>query len=224
MERVMKRTVKAGAALLLAAAVAGGIGVAPAAAQQPNLAGPLRLAYVNSQIILANTPGRAEAESTLAREMAGARGEVERLRAQFDTAVATYNRTQVAMTPAARQTREGELRAMEQRMRDRAAELQQEMERRENELSAPIMQRVQEVINGIRAELNLSMVFDAANGGLLTADRSLDITGLVIQRLRAGQPPPATPPAAAPADSARPPQTPADTTRRPATPLRGRRP
>lgn len=213
MERFVKRTSLV-AALLVA------LGAGTASAQLPTT--PVRLAYVNSQIILANTPGRAEAESTLAREMAGARIEVERLRAQLDSAVATYNRTQVAMTPAARQTRETELRGMDQRMRERADELQQAMQQRENELSAPIMQRVTAVIEGIRAELNISVILDAANGAMVAADRALDISPLVIQRLRANAGV-TTPPPAPAADTARP--AAADTTRRPAAPpLRGRRP
>lgn len=205
------------AALVLAAAVS-----VPAAAQQPALSGPVRVAFVNSQVILANTPGRAEAESAFAREMAGARTEVERMRAQLDSAVATYNRTQVAMTPAARQTRETELRGMDTRLRERAAELDQAMQQREQELSAPLMRRVNDVIAGLRAELNLSLIFDAGQGGnIVAADPELDLTPVVIQRLRAAGPA-APAPAPAAADSARP--APADTTRRPAAPLRGRRP
>ena len=50
------------------------------------------------------------------------------------------------------------------------------------------------IIEGIRAEFNYSMIFDASaqGGGLITADRSLDISQLVIQRLQAagGAPPP----------------------------------
>jgi outer membrane protein len=216
MERVMKRV--SWAAVVLTALAA-----APAAAQQPNLSGPLRLAYINSRMILANTPGRVEAESAFAREMAGARVEVERMRAQLDSAVATYNRTQVAMTPAARQTREGELRQMDQRLRERASELDQSMQQREQELSAPLMLRINAVIEGIRAEMNISMIFDAASESraLITADPALDLTPLVIQRLRAAGPPPA----GADSTQAAPRPAPADTTRRPVTPpLRGRRP
>ena len=209
-----------------AAVVLSALAVVPAAAQQPSLGGPLRLAYINSQMILANTPGRADAESAFAREMVGARTEVERMRAQLDSAVATYNRTQVAMTPAARQTREGELRQMDQRLRERASELDQSMQQREQELSAPLMRRINAVIEGIRAEMNISMIFDATaqGGGLVTADPALDLTPVVIQRLRAaGLPAPGADSTAAPRPT--PAATPADTTRRPVTPpLRGRRP
>lgn len=178
----MARLMRAAAGLVLVAALS-----TPALAQQPG-AQPLRLAYINSQLILANTPGRAAAESAFAREMQGFRGEVQRLQQQLDSAVAEYQRTSVVMTPQARQQREAELRQLEQRTRQRAQELDQQAQRREQELTAPIMQRINAVIEGIRAEFNYSFIFDVAGdgGGIITADRSLDISGLVIQRLQAG--------------------------------------
>jgi len=172
------------AGLLLAA-------LAPAAsAQQP--ASPPRLAWINSQAVLAATPGRAAAESLFAREMAGYRAEIQRLSEQVDSAVGEYNRTQVALTPAARQQREEQIRQLQQRSQARAQELQQIAEQRENELTRPIMDRVNAVIEGVRAEFNYAFVFDVAAGNvIITADRSLDITQLVIQRLQAAGPAPA---------------------------------
>lgn len=200
-----------------------GLAAAPAAQRTPTpqQGQALRLAYINSQYILANTPGRAAAESTFSAEMQGLRSEAQRMQQQLDSAIAEYNRTSLVMSAAAKQQRETELRQMEQRIRQRAAELEQHASQREQELTAPIMRRVNAVIEGVRAEFNYAMVFDAAapSGTLVTADRSLDISALVIQRLQAGAadaqgvPPP--PPIRPAADSAARPQQ---------TPLRPRRP
>lgn len=206
----MARPLRAALALVMAAAFA-----TPAVAQQPGANQPLRIAYINSAVILANTPGRAAAESLFAREMVTARAEVQRLQQQLDSGVAEYRRTQVVMTPQARTAREAELGQMEQRTRQRAQDLEQQMQAREQELTAPIMQRVTAVIEGIRAEFNYSLIFDVAAQGqpIITADRTLDISPLVIQRLQAAgevpAPAAATPPAAARPDSAaaRPPAT-----------------
>ncbi len=198
----MARLSRAAAGLVLAAALG-----TPALAQQPGSNQPLRLAYINSAAILANTPGRAQAESLFAREMVGFRAEIQRLQQLLDSAQAEFTRTSVVMTPQARQTRLTEIQQMEQRTRQRAEELNQQAQAREQELTAPIMQRVTAVIEGIRAEFNYSFVFDVAAQGspIITADRSLDISALVIQRLQAagGAPPPAgaTP---APGDTSRP--------------------
>jgi outer membrane protein len=210
MEQTMVRVLRAAPAILLALGLASG-----AAAQQPGTtpSEPLKFAWLNSQTILAATPGRASAESLFAREMAGARVEVQRLQSQLDTAVAEYQRAGVTMTPAAKAQREDQLRQMEARNRQRAHDLDQQMQAREQELTAPIMQRVNGVIEGVRAEFNYAFIFDvaAANGPIVTADRSLDITNLVIQRLQAAGPAPAPAPSANPQAA-----VPADTSRAPA--------
>ena len=180
--------------------------VTAAQAQQPAQAAP-RLAWLNSQAVLANTPGRPEAESLFAREMATAQTEIQRLSAELDTALAQYQRASAAMTPALRTQRENELRQMESRNRARADEIRQAVQTREAELTAPIMQRVSAVIEGVRAEFNYAFIFDVSAQGnpIVAADRGLDITPLVIQRLQAaGATAPPAAPAAAPGDSARP--------------------
>jgi outer membrane protein len=206
-----------GAALLAALA-------APALRAQQG-SPPLRLVWINSQAVLSATPGRAEAESTFNREMAGFRAEVQRMQQQLDSAVAEYNRASIAMTPAARTAREAQLRDQESRTRQRAQELDQQAQQREAELTAPIMQRVNAVIEGVRAEFNYAFVFDVAAQGnpIVTADRTLDITPLVIQRLQAAGMPPATPADSTPARAA-PPTGPAVRPTSPAPPAPRPRP
>ena len=192
-----------GAAL---AALLAGVTAAPAAraqAQGPQ-GQPLKLAFLNSQLILANTPGRAEAESTFNRELVGYQAQVQALQAKLDSAVNDYNRTSLVLTPAAKQQREQALRDMETQTRNQINDLQQRANTREQQLTGPIMARVTAVIAGIRAEFNYSMIFDAAaqNGGLVQADPALDISQLVIQRLQqaGANPPPLAP---TPGDSTR---------------------
>ncbi len=203
----------------LAAFLLVGITAPPARAQDQ----PLKLAYINSTVILQGTPGRAQAESTFQRELTGFQQQVNVLQAQFDSAVGEFNRTSLVLSPAAKQQRQQDLAQMQQRTQQQVQDLRDRATAREQELMAPIMQRVNAVIEGIRAEFNYAMIFDAAaqSGALVTADRSLDISQLVIQRLQAGAGQPAP---AAVQPSANPP-LPADTTQRaPARPPRGTRP
>jgi outer membrane protein len=198
MTRLLVRSMRAAAAAACALLIARG-----AAAQQPGQpTQALRFAWLNSQAVLSATPGRADAESLFAREMTGFRAEVQRLQAQLDSSLAEYNRAAPAMSPQAKTQREEQLRQMETRNRQRAQELDQQAQSREAELTAPIMQRVNAVIEGVRAEFNFAFVFDVAAQGnpIITADRALDITQLIIQRLQAaGMPPASTPGAVQPA-------------------------
>lgn len=146
-----------------------------------------KIAFLNSRAILDQTPGYAAAETTFTRELDSSRAEVTRMQASMDSAATDFETSSVLLSPTAKQAKQQQLVAQQQSVQQRQQELQARMEQRQQELIDPIQQRVQAVVEGIRAELNYAVVFDvvALNGGMVAADRSLDITSLVIQRLRA---------------------------------------
>lgn len=180
---------------LLALALLGAT-TAPVAAQQPRPVGArpaapapapsVKIAYLNSRAILAQTPGYAQAESLFARELNGSREEVAKLQQSLDSAATDFETASVLLSPSVKQERQRQLVAQQQSVQQRQQELQGRMEQRERELLEPLQQRVQAVIEGIRAEMNYAMIFDVAamSGAMVAADRSLDITPLVIQRLQ----------------------------------------
>ncbi|MGH7606914.1 MAG: OmpH family outer membrane protein [Gemmatimonadales bacterium] len=145
-----------------------------------------KIAIINSREILQGTPGYAVAESTYLKEVEGFRTEVQKLQQQLDSAVQAFDQQSIALSPAARQSKQRELQAMQQRMEQRTGELQDRARQREQELLQPIQTRVTTVIQGIRAELNYALILDAdAPGGLIAAaDPSLNITARVLQRLQ----------------------------------------
>lgn len=161
----------------------------PAAAQGASPAPAAKIAFINSREILQRTPGYARAESLYLKEVEGFRTEVQKLQQQLDSAVQALDQQSIALSPAARQTKQRELQAMQQRMEQRTQELQDRARQREQELLQPIQARVSSVIQGIRAELNYALILDAdAAGGLIAAaDPALNITARVLQRLQQAQ-------------------------------------
>src|SRR5260370_35846417 len=84
--------------------------------QSAGPAGPLKIAYINSREILQRTPGYAHAESTYTKEVEGYRGEVQKLQQQLDSAVQAFDQQSIALSPAARQTKQKDLQPMQQPM------------------------------------------------------------------------------------------------------------
>lgn len=158
-------------------------------AQAPQQQAQQRFAWVNSQIIVQQTPGYAAAESTLNEEIAAYRQEVQQLQAQLDSAIRAYDQQQIVLSPSNRQEKQEEIRQMQQRLNQRFNDLQTQATQRERELLEPIEERVKGVIEGLRAERNLAFVFDVAAPGnnIIAADRSLDLTATVVQRLNSSQ-------------------------------------
>ncbi|MFZ5623863.1 MAG: OmpH family outer membrane protein [Gemmatimonadota bacterium] len=157
------------------------------AAQGAQATQPTRIAYVNTRQILAAAPGYAQAESTFTKEVEAFRAEVSRLQATMDSLVADFEQSSVMLSPTQRQAKQKDLQAKQEQFAQRTQELQQKAGQRERELLAPIQERVTAVIEGIRAEGNYAMIFDVnnPNTGIIAADKSLDLTQRVVQRLQA---------------------------------------
>lgn len=155
------------------------LGIRPAAAQSAP-----KLAFINSQRIIAEAPGAQSARQTLEREMEGYRQELGKLEEEIQQMVTDYERKRSMLSNDARQREEEAIMQKQRDAQQRAMQLEDQAARRQNELVEPVMRRIQEVIDAIRAEGNYAMIFDVAAGGVIAADPSLDLTDQVLARLR----------------------------------------
>lgn len=177
---------------------------------------PVKIAYINSQKILAEAPGRAEAEATYNKEMATAREQLQHMDDSLKSMVATFEKDAPALDSAKRDARGKTIRDTEQEFSTRAATLNTQMQQRQADLARPLMDQVSQVLDEVRAKGGYTMIFDvgAQGSALVSADKSLDLTDTVLARLKALGPPKAT--AAAPAATPKqvgPAQKPAGVTR-----------
>jgi Skp family chaperone for outer membrane proteins len=159
----------------------------PAAPAAGNAAAQ-KLAFVNTRQVLQQTPGYAAAESTFTREMATYRTEVTKLQTTLDSAAQDFDQQSVVLSPTQRAAKRKELEGQQQKLEARMQELQQKADTRQRELLDPINKRVSTIIEGIRAEGNYAFIFDVSAPGsvIITADRALDLTPRVIERLKSG--------------------------------------
>ena len=150
--------------------------------------GASKIAYVNTQAILKQTPGYVKAESTFTKELEGYRVEVQKLQATLDSAASDFDQQSVMLSPTQRAAKRKDLQAQQQKLEQRTQELQQRAATRERELLDPIQSKVNSVIEGIRAAGNYAIIFDVSspNNGIVTADKGIDLTQRVVQQLKAG--------------------------------------
>jgi outer membrane protein len=164
------------AALVLVAAPS------PAAAQ-----GGQKIGYINARAVLLATPGYAQAESTYNREIAGFRSEVEKLQNALDSAAADFEQKSVMLSASAKTAKRKDLEAQRDKLEQRANELRDKAAQREQELLAPLHGKVNDAIESVRAEGGYALIFDvSANDGLIVAaDKSLEVTQKVIDKIKA---------------------------------------
>ena len=166
------------------------------AAQAPQgTATPARIAYINSAALLAQAPGRAEAEAQFDREVGVYRQQIQRMDDSLKTLVAAFDRDAAKMDSVAREAQRTSIGRREAEYQRRARGLDSTMQVRQAQLVKPIMERVQAVIEAIRTEDGYSMIFDVGNqtSVVVAADKKLDLTDRVLARLKAQGIPPAAP-------------------------------
>jgi outer membrane protein len=171
---------------LAIAALALVIGAVGAEAQTP-----LKIGYINSQEVLANSAEAAAAQQRFDQEMQGYQAEIQQLEQELTGMQEDLQRQQLTLSPDARAAREERLQARLAEYQQRTAQLTQLAEQRRAELIEPVMDRVNTIIEAVRADGQYHLILDVAAGAIVAADPALDVTQEVIARL--GQQPGAGP-------------------------------
>ena len=174
----MKRILFATTALMLALAV-------PHAAHAQG-----KIGYVNSQNILAEAPGDKEAQAKFDTEMGTYKDEVAKMQTELEGLVKQYDQQQAMLSPSAKQQRQADIQTKQKAYQDRLAAIDQTAGKRQQELVQPVMDKINKVIEALRAEGNYAVIFDVSSGGVVAADPGLDLTAEVIKRLKAETPAP----------------------------------
>ena len=172
--------------------------------------GQFKIAFVNTGVLLDNAPGRAQAESTYARETRGYSDQLKRMNDSLNTMFSAYQKQEATLTAAQKETKQTALRNLQQALQEKQQQLSQQAQAKQNELMAPIMEQVKKVLDDIRTEDGYSMIITGDPNLILSYDKNLDITDRVVARLRTVASSPTAPkpgaPVSAPAGVTRKPQ------------------
>jgi outer membrane protein len=169
-------------------------GTARAQTTQASPQVPVKIGYINSALLLQEAPGRAEAEAQFDREVGTYRQQLSRMNDSLTTLMAAFDRDAGKLDTTTRAVRGKAIRDRETEYQSRARGLDSTMQARQAQLVKPIMERVQSVIETIRAEDGYSMILDvgAQASVVVAADKRLDLTDRVLARLKSQGPPPAS--------------------------------
>ena len=167
------------------------VGAASASSSSAQAAATPKFGFINSAAILAEAPGRAEAENRFKTEVAAYQAQLQRMSDSLQTMAATFDKEAAKLDSATRVSRAKIIQDRETAYQPRARDLDQQMQTRQAELIRPIMENLQKVIEQVRAEDGYAMIFDVASqtSVIVAADKSLDITPKVLARVKAAPAP-----------------------------------
>jgi outer membrane protein len=167
------------------------VGAASASSASAQAAATPKFGFINSAAILAEAPGRAEAENRFKSEVAAYQAQLQRMSDSLQTMAASFDKDAPKLDSATRVSRAKVIQDRETAYQTRARDLDQQMQTRQAELIRPIMENLQKVIEQVRAEDGYAMIFDVASqtSVIVAADKSLDITPKVLARVKAAPAP-----------------------------------
>ena len=167
-----------------------------------------KIAFVNTNVLLDNAPGKTQAESTYARETRSYGDQLKKMSDSLNAMFTSYQKQEPTLTATQKETRQKALRDLQQQLQDKQQQLTQQAQQRQNELMAPIMEQVKKVLDDIRTEDGYAMIITGDPQLILSYDKNLDITDRVVARLKtiAATPTKVGAPVSAPAGVTRKPQ------------------
>ena len=142
------RIVKSGiTALLIFVATAGSI-----------QAQVLKMGYADPEVIITYMPEYQTIQQQMAAEYQVSQEALQALAEDFQAEVAKYQKQQPLLTAERQAQREAELGSFQQEIQQQAALKDEELTKKQEDLMAPLLERVQSVIDALATELGLDMV------------------------------------------------------------------
>jgi outer membrane protein len=151
----------------------------------PARAQGLKVAYVQTSLLLDQAPGRAEAEAQYEKETWTYRDQIKRMSDSLNAMIADFQKRSASLTATARETQGKGIQAKEAEYQRRTQELEQKAQGRQNELVQPILDKIKGAIEEVRVEGGYAMIFNADQGSPIVAvDKSLNVTDRVLSKLK----------------------------------------
>ena len=146
------------------------------------------VAFVRSRRLLEEAPGAKEASTTLQREQNKLRADLALSEDSLTKMLTEYQQKMTMLSAAAKKTQEDAIKARRLSLENRAGAADQQMRKRQQDLLAPIMDRINKALEEIRKESRYSIIPDADNGIIVAADSTLDLTNRVLAKLKGPAP------------------------------------
>lgn len=154
------------------------------------LAQTVKIGYIDSIKIFAENQETQDAERVYRRDVEQWEAQKQRMEQELMRMGEELN----AQSPMLSEEKKAERRLEMQRKSDDYKRFMSETfgddglaAKRNKELTQPIVEKINRIIEDIAKEQGLSMVFDVANANIVYADKQFDITDLVLTRLGSQQ-------------------------------------
>jgi len=144
-----------------------------------------KFGYLNSTELLLAHPDVKSADSNLQAYQAQLLKAGQKMATDFQKNYEAYAKEaqKGTLSKIQMQEREGKLTQEQNKIREYEIQMQQKLGQKREELYKPILDKIQNAINAVGKENGFTFIFDSGTGGILHAEDSENIIGLVKTKL-----------------------------------------
>ena len=128
-------------------------------------------------------PGQDSIKTAYETYAKGLQNQMTTMQAELENKYADYTTNQATMSNIIKQTKEREIQDLQTRIETFNQQAQQDLADKENELTAPVIEKAKKAVEAVAKENGYTYVFNSSQGMLLYAEPSDDITPLVKKKL-----------------------------------------
>ncbi len=143
----------------------------------------LKFGHINSNMLLSTMPETKNADSTLQKFGSSLESQLKTMTAEYQSKIADYKAKEPSMADPIREAKMKEISDLEQRIQDFQESAQSSMQKKKEEIYAPIIKKAENAIHDIAKEKSYSYIFDTSVGAVLFAQDSDDVLPLVKAKL-----------------------------------------
>ena len=144
------------------------------------------IGFVNSERIFAEYRGTQEAQNAFNSELERLSAELEQRKRDLEQLQTDYESQALILSEQKRREREEEIQRKRSELDAFVRDIwgpNGQVAQRNEQLTRPIIEKMNEVLTRIGEEEGFSIIFDAADGNVVYADRALDLTDRVLEAL-----------------------------------------
>jgi outer membrane protein len=144
-----------------------------------------KIGHINSQEILQLMPERDSAAKVYEKFDAEIKKNYESMNVVYNNLLETYTKQKDSLSSFIRSAKEAELVDMQGKIQNFATVAQQELDKKQNELMAPILDKLKKAIKAVAEANKFTYIWDTTVSGLLyfPEDESLNVLPLVKAKL-----------------------------------------
>ena len=148
------------------------------------MAQDVKLGHVNSQEILSLMPERATIEKTISDLQSQWESELVKMREEYNAKIKEYQEKQATMPESIKTARQSEIAEIEQRITTFQQTAYTDLQKKQQELFAPVIDKVKKAISEVGTENNYLYIFDLSTQSIVyQSPKANDITALVKKKL-----------------------------------------